>query len=116
MAACRNRFYSGFKASTVDRYLEKIRLHFPDYRSVSNYSLIEIEEIKNDPNMKRNKSQIDACIKNAKKVSEIVGKYSSIKNYIDFFDPNSSDNALYMLKKVWKIILVILEIIPHITL
>lgn len=92
-------FYSGFRASTVDKYLDVIHAYFPDYNAVKNYSLEEIEKIKNDPNMIKNKSKIDACIKNAKKIEEIVKKYGSVKAYIDSFDPNSSDECLYKLKK-----------------
>jgi len=92
-------FYSGFRASTVDKYLERIHIHFPDYQVVSNYSLEEIEKIKSDPNIIQNKSKIDACVQNAAKVTEIVGKYGSIKAYIESFDPNSSDEALYRLKR-----------------
>jgi len=92
-------FYSGFRAATVDKYLERIRVHFPDYQVVSNYSLDEIEKIKNDPNMIRNKLKIDACVKNAKKVAEIVDRYGSIDGYIESFYPNSSEEALYRLKR-----------------
>lgn len=92
-------FYSGFRASTVEKYLERIHTHFPDYHVVSNYSLDEIVKIKNDPNMIQNKSKIDACVQNAKRVTEIVDKYGSIKAYIDSFDHNSSDEALHRLKK-----------------
>jgi DNA-3-methyladenine glycosylase I len=92
-------FYSGFRAATVDKYLERIHLHFPDYKVVCNYSLDEIEQIKNDSNMIQNKLKIDACVQNAKKVNEIVDKYGSIKDYIESFNPNSSEEALYRLKR-----------------
>jgi len=92
-------FYSGFKASTVDKYLERIHMHFPDYETVNNYCLEEIEKIKTDPQMIRNKSKISACYKNAKKIAEIVDEFGSIEAYIDSFDPDSSDEALDRLKR-----------------
>lgn len=92
-------FYSGFRASTVDKYIENIHRHFPDYKTVCNYSLSEIEIIKRDPNMIRNKSKIDACVHNAMIVSKLVDKYGTVKNYIESFHPNSSDDALYKLKR-----------------
>lgn len=92
-------FYSGFRAATVDKYLERIHMHFPNYQVVSRYSLAEIEKIKIDPNMIKNRLKIDACVQNAKKVIEIADKYGSIKAYIESFNPNSSDDALFNLKK-----------------
>jgi len=92
-------FYSGFRAAIVEKYIERIHLHFPDYRVVSSYLLEKIEKIKNDPNMIQNKSKIDACVQNAKRVTEIVNRYGSMKDYIESFNPNSSDDALYSLKR-----------------
>lgn len=92
-------FYSGFRAATVDKYLDRIHKHFADYRLVSKYSLVDIDQIKKDPKMIKNKLKIDACVQNAKKVAEIVNKYGSMKSYIDSFTPNSSDEDLYRLKR-----------------
>lgn len=92
-------FYSGFKASTVDKFLERIHTHFPNYQVVSNYSQEDIERIKIDPNIIKHKSKIDACVHNAKKVTAIIGEYGSIKEFIESFAPNTSDEALYKLKK-----------------
>lgn len=92
-------FYSGFRAATVEKYLERIHIHFPDYKVVSKYTQEDIEKIKLDPKMIQNKSKIDACVRNAKKVTQIVGEYGSIKNYIDYFEPNSSEEAIYKLKR-----------------
>lgn len=79
-------FYSGFKASTVDRYIESIHRHFRDYQVVCNYSLEEIEKIKIGSNMIKNKLKIDVCVKNAKVIMKIVNKYGSQKNYIESFN------------------------------
>lgn len=92
-------FYSGFRASTVDKYLDTIHAYFYDYKIVMKYNLEKIEEIKNDPKMIRNKPKIDACIKNADKLDKIVSKYGSIQKYIDSFEPNLNDVSLFNLKK-----------------
>ncbi|MHC1731949.1 MAG: DNA-3-methyladenine glycosylase I [Bacteroidales bacterium] len=92
-------FYSGFKASTVDKYLDTIHLYFSDYRVVMKYSLEKTEQIKQDSKMIQNRAKIDACIKNAKKIDEIVKKHGSVQEYIDSFKPNTSDNCLFKLKK-----------------
>lgn len=92
-------FYSGFKAATVDRYIDRIHIHFPSYKVVNDYSMLKIEEIKNDPNMIQNKSKIDACVKNAKKITELVNKYGNMKSYIDSFNPDSGDESLNNLKR-----------------
>lgn len=49
--------------------------------------------------MIQNKAKIEACIQNAKKVSEIIDKYGSVRCYIESFSPNSSDEALNKLKR-----------------
>lgn len=92
-------FYSGFRAATVEKYLERIHTHFPNYQIVSNYTLDEIEIVKNDSQMIRNRAKIDACVKNAKKVAEIVKKYGSVKDYIESFNPDLNDEALKQFKK-----------------
>jgi len=92
-------FYSGFKASTVNKYLERIHTHFSNYSIVSNYSSEDIETIKNDPDMIQNKKKIDACIKNAKKFTELIETYGSIRDYIESYHPSTDDTALYKLKK-----------------
>lgn len=92
-------FYSGFRASTVDKYIDNIHRHFPDYQTVCKYSLSEIEIIKNDPNMIKNKSKIDACVHNATIVSKLIDKFGSVKNYIESFHPYSGDEALFKLKR-----------------
>lgn len=92
-------FYSGFRASTVDKYLDTIHAYFSDYKIVMRYSNEQAEQIKNDSKMIKNKAKIDACIKNAKRIDEIVSKHGSVKAYIKLFDPNKSDDCLLKFKK-----------------
>lgn len=92
-------FYSGFRASTVDKYLDTIHAYFSDYKIVMQYSNEQAEQIKNDSKMIKNKAKIDACIKNAKRIDEIVSKHGSVKAYIKSFEPNKSDDCLLKFKK-----------------
>ena len=73
-------FYSGFKASTVDKYLDVIHSHFEDYEIVAKYNLDQVEEIKNDKNMIQNKAKIDACIRNAVKIKKMLKSMDPLKN------------------------------------
>lgn len=91
-------FYSGFKATTVEKHLDIIHAYFQDYKVVMAYNLEEIEQIKNDPKMIRNKRKIDACVKNAEKIDGIVKEYGSVKSYIDSFEPNLNEDSLNKLK------------------
>jgi len=92
-------FYSGFKASTVDKYLGTIHACFSDYKVVMNYSPEIVEQIKNNPKMIKNRAKIDACVKNAYKINEILEEYDSIQSYIASYNPNASDDCLFKLKK-----------------
>ncbi|HEY5557222.1 DNA-3-methyladenine glycosylase I [Acetobacterium sp.] len=92
-------FYSGFKAATVEKHLDTIHAYFPDYKVVLDYNLEQIEHIKNDPKMIQNKRKIDACVKNAEKIDEIVKEYGSVKAYINSFEPNLNEDCLNKLKK-----------------
>ena len=91
-------FYSGFKAATVNKYINTIHKHFANYIEVSNYSNYQIDKINNDYKMIKNKSKINACIKNAKKIVEIVKEYGSVTEYIESFNPNLNDERLNNLK------------------
>ncbi len=91
-------FYSGFKASTVEKYLRVIHSYFDDYKKVLKYNKEQVDIIKNDSNMIRNRNKIDACIKNAVKLEQIINKYGSVQNYINSFNPNLSDECLLRLK------------------
>lgn len=92
-------FYSGFKASTVDKYLDTIHTYFSDYKVAMNYGIEQAVQIKNDSSMIQNNTKIDACIKNAKRMDDIVSKYGSVQAYIDSYKPNISDDNLFKLKK-----------------
>ena len=92
-------FYSGFKASTVEKYLDTIHTYFSDYKVVMKYSPEFVEQIKNDPKMIRNNAKINACISNAMKIDHIVKEYGSVQIFIDSFEPNLNDDCLFKLKR-----------------
>jgi DNA-3-methyladenine glycosylase I len=92
-------FFSGFKEVNIESCIEQTHKYLPDYRIVSNYTQDKINEIKNDPTMMLNKFKVDACIWNAKKIAELVKKYKSMKNYIESFNTDEDDEALYKLKR-----------------
>lgn len=92
-------FYSGFRAAVVSRKIETIHSYFSNYEIVNKYSSEDLEEIYNDSKMIRNRLKIEACIKNAKRFKEIVNKYGSFKEYIDFYSPDSNEDALYKFKR-----------------
>ena len=55
-------FYSGFKASTVDKYLDTIHSYFSDYKVAMLYDLDKVEKIKNEPKMIQKKPKINQTI------------------------------------------------------
>jgi DNA-3-methyladenine glycosylase I len=91
-------FYSGFRASTVEKHLEAIHAHFDDYKRVSQFSAVQIESVKNDENMIQNHKKIDACITNARMIARIVDEFGSVENYIHSFSPEQCDECLLELK------------------
>lgn len=78
-------FYSGFRPSVIDRYMPTILNYFSDFRAVVQFKFKDLENIRNDPNMIRNKSKIKACYENAWVLHELVHHYGSIQNYFDEF-------------------------------
>jgi len=92
-------FYSGFTASTVERYREGINKYFCDYQKVMQYDNYIFNKIANDKSMIKNKLKIKACIENAKRVDGIVKHFGSFENYINSFEPDKSDENLFVLIK-----------------
>ncbi len=92
-------FYSGFRASTVEKKEQIILSHFPDYKTVSDYTDKEFNRIFSDSMMIRNERKIKSCITNAKIFRAIVNEHGSFQNYLDSFDANSSFDNLILLKE-----------------
>ncbi len=92
-------FYSGFKASVVEKKKGNINHYFSDFEEVSSYNSAKIEEMMKDPYMIRNKNKIKACINNAIVFKEIISQYGSFKDYIDYFNPYESLENLLLFKE-----------------
>jgi DNA-3-methyladenine glycosylase I len=91
-------FYAGFRAATVTSKLNVIRGHLPDYKTVAAFGNERTEYILSDPGMIRNRRKVDACIANARALTEIVEEFGSFKKYLDSFGPPESGLSLPRLK------------------
>jgi len=92
-------FYSGMRASTVTKKIERIESYFSDFRRVKDYSKKEIDQILEDPETIHNKLKIDACVHNAKKLDELVNQYGSFQKYLEVFEPFNDEANIERLKK-----------------
>lgn len=92
-------FFSGFKASTVEKKESIILGHFPDPNTVSKYSKTDFNRILKDENMIRNKAKIQACISNAKTMKKLSNEYGSFQKYLNSFKADKSFENLSRLKK-----------------
>ncbi len=82
-------FYSGFKASTVDKYKASIEKYFSHYNKVAEYDEKDIAVMMGDRQMIKNRRKIEACIYNANVIIDLIVKHGSIVNYIESFSPNN---------------------------
>lgn len=92
-------FYSGMRAATVTDRLPVIHAHFADYRAVADYGPTDIERILADDKMIRNRRKIEACVRNAKAMREIVDQHGSFSSYLAGFDPKGPFENLLLLKE-----------------
>lgn len=92
-------FYSGFKADTVNKKIDVINSHLPDYNIISFFGKEQIENMLADENMIKNKLKIEAIINNAKTFKSIIEKHDSFHNYINSFTPTASFENLMLLKE-----------------
>lgn len=92
-------FYSGFKASYVNRRMETLNKHFPHYCTVSKYGKDEIKKILSDDDMIKNERKINAVVSNAKEIQNIMRENASFFDYLNKFEPEKSIDNLLSLKK-----------------
>ena len=92
-------FYSGFNATTVNKKLDTIKNHFPDYKIISLFGDSQIEQILSDKHMIKNEGKISAIINNAKTFKNIVEQYGSFQNYLNSFRATDSFENLMLLKE-----------------
>lgn len=91
-------FYSGFRAATVSAKTPVIHEHFPDFRSVAAYTDDDMSRVLRDNRMIRNHRKIQACVKNAKGILDIVQQYGSFHRYVEAFKPRESFDNLMRLR------------------
>lgn len=78
-------FYSGFKAKTVKKGLDKIKEHLGNYKEVKEYTFEDVESILKHLKNKdaiANAPKVCLTILNARKFHKIVTKYGSFKGYL----------------------------------
>lgn len=92
-------FYSGFRASTVNKYLDRIHLHFPSIEAVCKYSQLDIDRICKDPLMIKNRLKIEACVSNAKRMKSLINKHCSIAGFVSSFGDMDDDEQLFTFKE-----------------
>ncbi|MEO0115317.1 MAG: DNA-3-methyladenine glycosylase I [candidate division WOR-3 bacterium] len=88
-------FYSGFRASTVNKKKPVIYRYFKSYKKVATYSRKDVTRILNDPKMIAHRNKIKSMIDNAKQFVKLVGRFGSFRNYLLSFNPKfplSEDN------------------------
>ncbi len=91
-------FHSGFRASTVNKKMNIIRKHFPDYMTVAGYDHERVSEITSDPQMIKHEGKIQASVDNARIFKTIVDQYGSFQKYVDSFFPKTSFESLMRLR------------------
>ena len=97
-------FYSGFRAATVNKRLDLLRIYFPDYKAVAGYDNNTVNEILSDSQMIKNRRKIESCVENARVFKSVVDTHGSFQAYIDSFAPKMSFENLMLLKEEleWK--------------
>ncbi len=93
-------FYSGFRAATVTSRLEVIRLHFPSWQVVAEYSDADIARVLLDSDMIAHEGKVRGCVKNAQTMRELVGHYGSFQMFLNHHLPDDSFEKLLLLKEV----------------
>ena len=94
-------FFSGFKATIVEKKEPRIKKYFSNYKEVSNYKEKEIEIMLNDKEMIKNKNKIFSMIGNSKEFIKINNEYNSFRDYILSFSNNLQSlksNLMYRFK------------------
>lgn len=92
-------FYSGFKASTVDKAKPIILKCFPSPELTASLTDDDVNRIKNIPGMISNSKKIQGIIHNANEFKEIIDTHGSFKKYVESFDPKESLENLFILKE-----------------
>lgn len=83
-------FQAGLSWRTLLHKRESFRLAFDNFNldKIINYDENKINELLNNKDIIRNKRKIEASIKNAKIIKEIINEYNSFTNYFYSFTNN----------------------------
>jgi DNA-3-methyladenine glycosylase I len=92
-------FYSGFKADTFNEYGAEIRKQFGDWKRVAEYTHDDVRRLLRDRKIIANRRKVIACITNAKRFGDIIGRYGSIQKFIESYEPGRSFANLALLKE-----------------
>lgn len=92
-------FYSGMKATTVNRKERIIKDYFPGFMKCSTYGEADIQRMMSDKKMIKNERKIRACVSNARTFREIVERHGSFQQYLKGFKANDSFENLILLKE-----------------
>ena len=74
------------RAAKVTDRLSAIHGHFGDYRKVAQFDRKDIDRMLSDENVLRNRRKIEACIRNARVMQEIVERHGSFASYLATFE------------------------------
>lgn len=86
-------FYSGFRATTVEKKRRDIERLFNDYGEVAEYNESKIQEILNDKRIIRHEDKICKIVNNAKKFREVVRRFGSFRKYLLYFNPDFPESS-----------------------
>jgi len=81
-------FFSGFRASVVEKKKDTILKYFSSYKKAAKYSEVEISRMLTDKQMIKNERKIRALIFNAKAFEDIVSKHGSFRQFLLSFNPH----------------------------
>lgn len=90
-------FYSGFKAKTVDNYLENIKHILGNYKEVKDYTFDKVERILGSKDIIAHPGKICCTILNARKFHSIINKCGSFLKYLNQFNYKNDDDELFAL-------------------
>jgi DNA-3-methyladenine glycosylase I len=92
-------FYSGFKASTVDKKLPAIYKCFPNIETAATLSDEDLEQIREREDVIRHKYKLKACRDNAQMMLKVIEGIGSIKDLIESYKPFDSFENLMLLNE-----------------
>jgi len=92
-------FYSGFRAETVKAKEPVILGHFPDLHTVAAYTGKDVARILADRRMIRNARKVEACVRNARLMRDLVERHGSFRNFIHSFGDLQALESILLLKE-----------------